>query len=294
MHRVAGDLLALGVDVRVDLGDEVVDLGGAVGGEGVVDGLLADEAVLDVPVDDLVRVLDEAAVAGRDRAQALDGADAGQRVEVGGHVAVGRADDDGGAVHDVVAGEEHALLGQVVAEVVRRVARRVHGLEPELGGVDGVALADATIDLEAVAVAERHHLGAGALLEAGGAGRVVRVGVGAHDPADAIAAAPDDGVEVGVVVGTGIDDHDLVDADQVGVGARPGEHARVRRQDAPSERAERLGDAGDELLDDRLVLVAVLGGDRRASTGHRPPPGRWAPRQTGRMRRRLSRAPPGR
>ena len=54
-----------------------------------------------------------------------------------------------------------------------------------------------------------------ALGQTGGAGRVVGVGVGARDPADAVAAAARDRVEVGVVVRARIDDHDLVDADEL-------------------------------------------------------------------------------
>ena len=46
-----------------------------------------------------------------------------QRREVGAHVAVGRVDDDGRALHHVVAGEERLLFLEQVAEVIRRVAR---------------------------------------------------------------------------------------------------------------------------------------------------------------------------
>jgi hypothetical protein len=54
------------------------------------------------------------------------------------------------------------------------------------------------------------------------------------DPADAIAPAAGDGVEVGGIVGARVDHDDLVDADQVGVGAgtpscRPGLLATMRR-----------------------------------------------------------------
>ena len=80
---------------------------------------------------------------------------------------------------------------------------RVHGPEHELGGLDRVAVAEGAVDLEAVARVEGEHLGAGALLEAGHAGEVVDVGVGADDPADAVAAAAGDGVEVRRVVGPG-------------------------------------------------------------------------------------------
>ena len=55
------------------------------------------------------------------------------------------------------------------------------------------------VDVEPVAVGEREHLRAGPLLQAGDAGRVVGVGVRGEDPADAVAAAAGDDVEVPVV-----------------------------------------------------------------------------------------------
>ena len=60
-----------------------------------------------------------------------------------------------------------------------------------------------------------------------GAGRVVGVRVREQHPADALAhRRADDGVDVAGVVGAGVDHRDLVDADEVGVGAGPGERAR--------------------------------------------------------------------
>ena len=116
---------------------------------------------------------------------------------------------------------------------------------------------DLGVDLEPVARVEGQDLGAGAGLEAGGAGRVVGVGVGADDPADAIAAAADDGVEVGVVVGPGVDHGDLVDADEVGVGAGAGHDAGVGGDDAPDQRAEGPGDAGHQRLGRRRLGVGI-------------------------------------
>ena len=83
-------------------------------------------------------------------------------------------------------------------------------------------------------------------LRPGGAGRVVGVGVGADDPTDAVAAATGDGVEVVGVVGPRIDDDDLVDAHEVGVGAGPGHHPGVGGDDATHQRAERAGHAVDQ------------------------------------------------
>ena len=138
------------------------------------------------------------------------------------------------AIHTPGHASNHlCYLLEEVAEVVGRVARRVDGADAELGGLDRVAVGEEAVDGHVVAVVERADLGAGAGLEPRGGGGVVGVGVGEQDPADAPAAAADDGVEVDVVVGTGVDDRDLVDADQIRVRAGPGHLARVVRHDAP-------------------------------------------------------------
>jgi hypothetical protein len=56
-----------------------------------------------------------------------------QRSQVGRHVAVGRVDDDGGALHHVVAGEQRLLFFQQVAQVVGRMARRVDDAQRAAG-----------------------------------------------------------------------------------------------------------------------------------------------------------------
>ena len=175
--------------------------------------------------------------------------------------------------------------------MVRRVAGRVHGAEHELGGLDHVAVGHRPVDGEAVARVEGQHLGAGAGLEAGDAGGVVGVGVGADDPADAVAAAAGDGVEVAGVVGPGIDHHDLVDADEVGVGARAGHHPRVGGHDAPHQRAQRAGHAVDERLAAprlprrrrarRRLISCTQRRGRRGGRMRQPPPSSTAARVVG-------------
>ena len=144
------------------------------------------------------------------------------------------------------------------------------GAEHELGGLDRVAVGERAVDLEAVARVEGEHLGAGALLQAGHAGEVVDVGVGAGDPADAVAAAAGDGVEVLGVVGPGIDHDDLVDADEVGVGAGAGHQARVVGDDAPHQRAQRAGHARARSAS-RSGTSAVVGVGHGEPLGRRPP-----------------------
>src|SRR5690606_40059821 len=108
-----------------------------------------------------------------------DGLDALERRQVGGHVAVRWADDLRRSLHEVVAGEQGALLVEEVAEVVGRVARRVDGGEEELGRLDDVADGQRAVEPDlalAVPGPEPEHRGARPLAEAGRAGRVVLVG----------------------------------------------------------------------------------------------------------------------
>ncbi len=71
-------------------------------------------------------VLDERAVPRRDgRDRRVQGEEPAQARQVLGHVPVGRGDDHRRPLHDVVPGEEHALLDEQPAQVVRGVARGV-------------------------------------------------------------------------------------------------------------------------------------------------------------------------
>ncbi|MEZ5207214.1 MAG: hypothetical protein R2690_09635 [Acidimicrobiales bacterium] len=214
----------------------------------------------DQRVDGLARLLDQAPVARGDRAQPQR-ADLGERVEVDGHVAVGRSDHHGLAVVHVVAGEQHPLLLDEVAQVRRGVAGGVDRPHAELGGGDGVAVGELAVGLHAALGREGQDLGAGAGLERLGAGGVVRVVMGEGDPADAITAAADDGLEVRLVLDGRVDHDHLVDADEVGVGARTGEHVGVGRHDASHHGAQGSGDAGIERLGRRWGVVVLRGHD---------------------------------
>ena len=125
--------------------------------------------------------------------------------------------------------------------MVGGVARRVQDLEAELRAFDRVALADDAIGddrgvlVDALAVGE--HLGTGCLHESFGSGRVVGVGVREDHPSHPFAhGRSHDGVDVGLVVGPGVDHRDFVDPHQVRVGAGARERPRVGRHDAPDER----------------------------------------------------------
>ena len=69
------------------------------------------------------------------------------------------------------------------------------------------------------------------------------------------------------VVGSGVDDRDLVDADQVGVGAGAGHQPRVGGHDPTHQRAQGSGHAGDERRW-RRHLVVRIDHFRRLATGH--------------------------
>ena len=56
-----------------------------------------------------------------------------ERGEIVRHVAIGRIDHDGRALHDVVAGEQQVLLFEQEAELVRCVARRVQHAQGRTG-----------------------------------------------------------------------------------------------------------------------------------------------------------------
>ena len=84
--------------------------------------------MLDEGVDVRRRVGDLGAVRRPEQAVVTAGHLA-QRVEVGAHVAVGRRHHRGAPAHHVVAGEQRRLLVEGEAQVVRRVAGRVHAAQ---------------------------------------------------------------------------------------------------------------------------------------------------------------------
>ena len=99
------------------------------------------------------------------------------------HVAAARrVDHRPRALEHGVAGEEHALLLEEEAEVVRGVARRVQHLEAELGALDRVAVADEPVRHDAavvlVALRERDDLRARRLHQPRGRRRRDRGGCG--------------------------------------------------------------------------------------------------------------------
>ena len=184
-------------------------------------------------------------------------------LEVGAHVPVGRIDDHGGALHHVVAGEQHLRLLQQVAKVVRGVARRVDRAQRKAASrfaqLDALPVLQDEVRLEARVLALRRkpaeQLRAGCGLERGRTRRVVHVGVRAQDPADVLERL--DLLQVGNRIGSRVDHRQLVLANQVGVGARPGHHARVRRDEARHPAVQALRHARREVVSRLARLLGI-------------------------------------
>ena len=159
-HRAVGDqLLQVGAErarrdavnprrhVVVDERQQLVEARLAELRERVAHLALALQAVLHQAPHLLVRLADEIAVPGSDDREVFAEQQL-ERGEVGAHVAVGRIDDDGRALHHVVAGEEHARLFQQVAEVVRGMARRMDGAQRDARERDALAVCKHVVGLE--------------------------------------------------------------------------------------------------------------------------------------------------
>ncbi|MNT51339.1 hypothetical protein D3C72_1883010 [compost metagenome] len=132
------------------------------------------QSVPDQDADGVLRACDQEAVP---RCQPVEVflLQRGQRIEVGAHVAVGRADDDGRALHHVVAGEERLLFFEQVAQVVRRVAGRVaHAQGAVVGERDALAVSEFALRREGRVLplargrGAAHHGGVGGSLQRGG------------------------------------------------------------------------------------------------------------------------------
>ena len=178
-----------------------------------------------------------------------------QTRHVAGHVAVRRRDDAGGPTHDVIAGEQRALLRQREAKVVGGVAGRVHALERPPIAPHHVAVAHlhrrfeihvaalfhryASFDLPGavapVAVGRRR----GVVCKGAAARRVVVVGVRYQHVGDGLpGGGANERVDVGGVGRAGIDDGDVAAPDDVGAGAVERERARISGHHAPDQRRQ--------------------------------------------------------
>src|SRR5690606_2317539 len=110
-----------------------------------------------------------------------------QRLHVGMHVAVGRADHHGRAVHDVLARAQQPVFLEQQADMVRLVPWRMQYAQGGVADLDAVAVLEYLFGLEGPDIAYRfgggatHDRAAGERLEWRRARRVVRVRMGADD-----------------------------------------------------------------------------------------------------------------
>ena len=177
------------------------------------------------------------------------------------HVAIGRDNDAGRPAHHVIAGEQCAALLQRKAKVVRGVARRgdcsqgpagaAHAFAVEqhtvgrVGGVEGlVGARQVALEHERRTPDNRR---AGLRCERRGGGRVVAVGVGAHDRHDlATRDGGDDRCDMRRLVRAGID-HRAVRplrlAHHVSLGAGEGIGRGIGCQHAAHQRLDIFGKA---------------------------------------------------
>ena len=235
-ERETGDRqLAFG-HVAVDLTEQLVDRARTAPDKCGGNELVAAPSMGDQGVDHLGHVVHESAMARAERAHRRPLVpDAGQAGEILMQIPVRRPDDDGRAVHHVVAREQQGALLHQPAQVIGGVARRLQGAQGEVarGGrtPQRPTLADPLVGGEVLGRPEADDAGAGRRGQRGGTGRVIQMGVGDHDGVDGAerCRCGHDGGGVTLVRRTGID-HDGVDpSDQIGVGAGPGHQPRIRR-----------------------------------------------------------------
>jgi hypothetical protein len=142
--------------------------------------------------------------------------------------------NDPGFVHNgplaglvaVCAGSD--LMHPMGALVVGAVAGRVDGPQTKLGGLDEVAVAQTAVGLDEVSATVPEQFGPRAFAQRPGARGVVGMVVGNRHPADAVTATTEDGVEMGGVLGTGVDHHHLFPGDTQAVTGQAGTGPRQR------------------------------------------------------------------
>ena len=164
-----------------------------------------------------------------------------ERGEIGAHIAVGRVDHHGRALHHVVAGEEHLRLLEQITQMVRGMARRVDRAQRDVADLEALAIVEHVVGLERRVLSRRcrpaEHLRAGRFLDRGSGGRMVEMRVRAEHPLDV--ADGEDLLDVRGDVGSGVDDRVILLSDDVGVGARTRHQPGVGGEDPPHERADR-------------------------------------------------------
>ena len=195
----------------------------------------------DVLGDPSLGIVDDGAV-GRINSAQLERLQATQRRHVVEQVAVVRGNDGRRATQHDVTGEERLLFGQVVAQMIGGVTRRVDGHERDAVTVHVLTVAQVVDPVGQAGVAMDHlrdAQAAEALAQVRDAADVIAVAVREHD-AGGLAPAPlaQIAVEIGDVLGktdAGVDQDGISAADQIRVRPRPRHHAGVQTEHAADE-----------------------------------------------------------
>ena len=201
--------------------------------------------------------LDRAAMGGQVQLL-VEGDDAFERGEIGGHRAVRHRHEGGAPAHDVVAGKQHAGLGRGKAEMVGAMAGRGDDAQQKVAGLDDLAIGKLAVGHEPpVAIAGQRialerapgpaqpvpaaepERRPGGLLQGAGAGRVVLVRMGQQNRLE---RAPGNGGEqrraVSFVVGAGVDDGEAGRPEHETIGAGEGVGPGIGRADAADLRGQ--------------------------------------------------------
>ncbi|MEY4708226.1 MAG: hypothetical protein RJB58_1949 [Pseudomonadota bacterium] len=178
-----------------------------------------------------------------------------QAGKIGRHVAIGRRHHAGRPAHHMIAAEQGAFFFQRVTYVIGGMARRGDAGQGEAIASEHVAIGNHDVRRE-IAVRAFLHLagrlamrsgsvsaGAAPLLEGGGRGRMIAVGVCDQDVADlACADRAFQRRDVIGKIGTRIDHGHAVRVDHMNAGSLEGERPGIGRQQAdyPRRQAHRL------------------------------------------------------
>ena len=236
----AGDAVQESGDVFVDPGDQFLD-GDRVRVQRFHDLAFAVAAVGEGLVHGGHGVVDHVAVARRHQVDAVV-AQQGQGVHIGRHGAGRRGDDHGGALNQVVAGEQQVLVHHQITQVIADMPGRGDHFQFGAAAIHPFAVTQAPFRgpgfvLQAVV----GHVGAEQARAAGlgqfaGAGGVVAVGMGDQNLFDRAAdlfRRVQQRLGVFVVHRARVDDRERAVTDQIGVGAGPGHHSRVAAEYPP-------------------------------------------------------------
>ena len=163
----------------------------------------------------------------------------------------------------MVAGEEQLFFLEQIAQVVRRMAGRVHHAQRRragqrkdfAAGQRHIGAKARILPLRVIGDAAVRD-GPGARLQGHRRGRMVHVRVGREDPADRPGRGGEDGLDMRLGQRAGVDHRPFVGvsaADQIGVGAGPGHHAAVVGADADHTLRKPHRNKGPDLVADLAV-----------------------------------------